>query len=142
MVIAVGWTTSITPDVRESIYSSIREHIPDFDKSLYPIEDEIHSGAMYNKSCRGGLSDVQRSEGEMDTWFKKKGEVEITLRHFYVVREPRLIMCGGMMAKPFFVFLSNSNGVSTTVHKKQANAGHFGRPLDITIKAKARSYRF
>ena len=104
------------------------------------------SGVKYSTSCPGGLNDVASSQEVMQTWYnkmKKKGEIEIPLKEFYITtgRKANLIIAKtAIPTDSLYVFIANPNGVGTTQFKKKINHGKLGDPIDINIKVKANPY--
>ena len=122
------------------------------DRKLNIELTDIQSGVLYSKSCRGGLSDAFGTHEEMNKWFNKreKGSIKYTatIYELYIYcnpkGEPKVIVasikCEG--DRFYSVLWNGTKGYSTTIHKKNANSGQYGKPLVVDIKVPATPYLF
>jgi hypothetical protein len=106
---------------------------------------QIYAGVMYNKTCKGGLSDAFATDTEMINWFKQRENKKYTayIKKLYIT--PKVIVavavCNGDIFYTVPWNITNGN-LTTTIHKKNASNGQYGNPIDVNIRVSANAYKF
>lgn len=114
------------------------------------FRNEVFSGVAYDRSCRGGLSDVCRTQKEMSDWYEqKKGKSpEMVISRIHVNEKMKLVVGEVQLASEvFFTFLYNPNDYRTTYLKKDLLKGEGSNidwkfiNLDVPMRLKGKAYK-
>ena len=103
------------------------------DVSKYEIHDEVFSGVWYC-STAPQVYDQRTTDEAMIQWYNSRSKFfdgRIFVRAFYTT--PKLIILEAYCGKDnFFVVASNmTKGSATTLHKKNALSGQYGKRYEI-----------
>lgn len=149
-IIAVGYQFYINQEKFKSIIMQLNISNKlelDIDYIIENFENVIRSGVYYSYVCKGGLSDVKKSNSEMNQWFiqhNAKGILNVNLKKIYISKSPLLIISQcSIPPNNFFIFLYNPNNISTTQFKRNIVNGTFcGNSYDIELKITASAYKY
>lgn len=130
-IIAVGLDVNID---EESVREHLSKYIPVEELNTYKIEKVQKAGFLYGAKCKLGVWDrMKATQQTMFAWYKKNEGKEVTAYFPRMYRTPKIILVEGTLdGKVFSIILSNmTSGSQTFLHKKSANSGAYGPPIEI-----------
>jgi len=130
-IIAVGIEVAI--DI-PSIKTHLSPYISENEMTNYEFMSSYKAGVYYGDSCKvGRWTDITKSQEYMRRWYETHKDIVQTAYLTRMYRTPKIILLEGTYdGKYFSVVLSNmTKGEQTFLHKKNAQSGEYGKPIDI-----------
>jgi hypothetical protein len=130
-ILAVGLNITLNP---EQLRLELSKYIPKEQLATYEFIPTQKAGFLYGEDCKvGRWSGIKVEQQQLKKWFADyKGQL-VTAYFVKMYFTPKVIIfSGSVQGKYFSVIVSNmTTGTQTFLHKKNADSGVYGTPVEI-----------